>query len=99
MMTQRELWKIPTGLSLPSLRLYRKSSSAVQRLVGGRHILFPFLTLGEVALLHNGSCLLYAMLTAQLDPTPVLEETESQVIKTMSMVPSRSEEKQTLGFS
>ena len=98
-MTQGELWKIPTGLSLPSLRLYRKSSSAVQRLVGGRQILFPFLTLGEVALLHNGSCLLYAMLTAQLDPTPVLEETESHVMKTISMVPSRSVEEQTLELS
>ena len=57
---------------------------------GGRHIRFPLTKFDAEADVQSGSCLLYAMLIEHVDPIPVEDETEEQVAKSMSSVPSRS---------
>ena len=46
---------------------------------------------------HNGSRVLYAMFSAQLDPSPADWETEVQVVMRRSMAPSRSENGHSVG--
>ena len=50
----------------------------------------PFTTLCCEDDSQSGSCLLYAMLIEHVDPTPVAGDTEEQLTKSMSRVPSRS---------
>lgn len=79
-----------TLLSALSSKLKEKFGSAVQSCSGVRHTRFPFLTLGDVELAQSGSCWLYAMLIAQSWPIPVDLDTDAQVEKTISIVPSLS---------
>ena len=81
---------VRTRLSGLSCKLNLKSGSATHSPSGGRHANLPFFTLFCVDDVHVGTCLLYAMLILQASPMPVVEETEEQVVKIISIVPSRS---------
>lgn len=56
---------------------------------GGLHTRLPLRRPESVVEAHKGNCLLKAMFMLQLEPMPELE-TDEQVAKTMSIVPSRS---------
>ena len=80
-----------TSLSVFSRRSKLKLGSAVHRSVGGRQTRFPSAPRGVEDCVHRGSCLLYAILIEHVDPIPVDDETDEQVAKSISKVPSRSD--------